>query len=90
MGDGEWVQGEGVQGDEGWSGLQEDTGVWRGEGSKCRNPVEEDEGVRGGVGARGGSEKKYSKRRRRRWLMQGGTGKGKHGKRKRAQCGVQR
>ena len=51
IGDGEWIPGEGVQGDAGRIGLQEDTGVWRGERSKFRNLVEEDEGVRGGVGA---------------------------------------
>ena len=90
MGDGEWIQGEDVKGDERWSGLQEDTGVWRGEGSKCRNSLEEDEGVRGSVGGRGGGEQKYSKRRGGRRLMQGCTGKGEPRKEKRTQFGFQR
>ena len=90
MGGEEWIQSEGLQGDKSLSGLQEDTGIWRGEGIECRNPVEEDEAVRGSVGARGGGEQKYSKRRGRTGLMQGYTGKGKRGKQKRTQCGVQR
>ena len=49
MGGEEWIQSEGLQGGERLSGLQEDTGVWRGEGSECRNLVEEGEGVRGSV-----------------------------------------
>ena len=90
MGGEEWIHSESVQGDEGWRGLQKDTGVWRGEGSACRNSVEEDEGVRGGVGAQRGGEGKYSKRGGRRKLVRGGTGQGERGKRKKTQCGVGR
>ena len=62
------------KGKETWRGLQEDTGVWKGEGSACRNPVEEHEGVRGGVGARRAGDRKYSKRGGKRRLGRGGTG----------------